>query len=350
MKDTRLERFTQIIENHMSSKHPLFDVLEDAARESSVTTELYSIFAVNIATRTMLSLSEIHACCIQASLDLNPLRTAYGVMTGAEEGGSGKPSEVHSTLMMNALNYHGQVVFNMKPIDVQYQMALIRLLHITGKYKVINKLEESYPGISVMLKDTNIFDTSKIQPTFERLCYYTKLIPPPDFESDKTELENFRKAIEYAIYKTGVVKATVDYCLEQLEVLNNPLEGYLQGVAYAHECLADGMIYKMFCILFAQIDRYKDESEFLNIVYPYFSAHGNYMDVYNGSSEETEGVEATHALREFEKLSELDDSALQFALKGADDFANRNTKIWDELLQLIQPIIQKALNSHYILS
>jgi hypothetical protein len=337
MKTNRLDRFRNFIETHRSSHHPLFDFLEQTALENEITVELYSAFAVNIATRTMLSLSEIHACCIQASLDLNPLRTAYGVMTGAEEGGFGKPGEVHSILMMNALNYHGKVAFGMKPINLRYQMALIRLLYISGKYKTILELEKTYPGISISLGEKGIYDISQFNPTLSNLSSYAGIPLPTNFEKsiDIADLRDFERNILSALHVSGVLNATINYCLQQLDVLNNSLEGYVQGVGYAHECLADGMIYKMFRILYAQIDRYTNEGEFLKMVYPYFAAHGNYMDVYKGFCNETEGVEATHALRELEKLSELDDQALGFAWQGANDFANRNVQIWDELYQLI---------------
>jgi len=337
--EKKLERFVSLISEHKSANHQLFTALEEAAIEGNLTKELYHLFAVNIAARTMLSLPEIHACCIQASLDLDPLRTSYSVMTGAEEGGSGKPKEVHTVLMMNALNYHGKTVFGLQPLNLKYFMSLVRLLHASKKYKQFLKLKESCSGISDEILSPFVNREELID-----ICKRTSILAEIQLPNEPWEtlldIEKVEKEAHRHLLTANVLQETIDYCLAQLDVLTNMKTGYLQGVGFAHEALADGMINKMFRIMYAQINRYPSEDDFMQNVYPYFSAHGNYIEVYNGLSENSEGVEVTHAQRELEKLSQLDNEAMSVAWIGTNDFANRNVRIWDGLMNAIESKIK----------
>lgn len=325
-------QFKKLIKEHKSANHSVFDKIEDLVLKDELTKEQYYLFAVNIATRTMMSLPEIHACCIQASLDLDPLRTTYSVMTGAEEGGSGNPKEVHSVLMMNALNYHGKVVYQMEPINLKYLMSLTRLVYYSQKLFCFYKLEAKYNGIGNDLISCSFINIDEIK----EICI--RMAKKSTIEANFDSLKEVKKAEEIAFNKLiqhGVLKETIDYCLEQMAVLINMKTGYLQGVGFAHEALADGMIDKMFRILYPQVNKYNNYNDFIENVYPYFSAHGNYLEVYNGASEEAEGVEVTHALREIEKLNQLDKEALKTAWIGANNFANRNVKIWDSMMDVL---------------
>ncbi|MCF0061357.1 hypothetical protein MUK70_19140 [Dyadobacter chenwenxiniae] len=339
-----LERFVSLVKDHRSANHPLFAIIESAAKNDTLSREMYSIFSVNIAARTMLSLPEIHACCIQAALDLDPLRTAYSVMTGAEEGGSGKPDQVHSVLMMNALNNHGRIVFELAALDLKCLMALIRLVHACGKYIRLIRIEMAFPGIDSELDFADFTDRSEIIDC----CYRMAISVGIEFDKNAShglaEIEALEKVAEKQLSDFGVLPETVSYCLAQLDVLTKMKTGYLQGVGFAHEALADGMIDSMFKIMYAHRNKYVSEDEFLNSVYPYFEAHGNYIDVYKGLSKESEGVEVIHAQRELEKLSRLDDDALEIAWQGANDFADRNVGIWDGMLAVLQQTAKFAPN------
>lgn len=333
-------RFQTFIKEHNSANHQLFDIIETAAKDDSLTPEAYYLFAVNIAARTMLSLPEIHACCIQASLELDPLRTAYSVMTGAEEGGSGKPKEVHSILMMNALNYHGKVVFGLNPINLKYLMALVRLIYSCKKYHSLLNLENRYEGINQDLNLSSFINKDELIDTIIRMANIAEIELSKENLEIIREIDKIEKIAYERLQASKVLVETIDYCLEQLSVLGNMKSGYLQGVGFAHEALADGMINKMFRILYSQVSKYSSEENFIENVYPYFSAHGNYLEVYNGFSEFSEGIEVTHAQRELEKLSQLDESALIVAWVGANDFANRNVRIWDGIMNKIKPLPQ----------
>ena len=299
---------------------------------------------LNIATRTMMSLPEIHACCIQASLELDPLRTAYSVMTGAEEGGFGKPNEVHSILMMNALNYHGKIIFGLEPINLKYLMALIRFLYTIKKISALQKIESKYSGLNYELELAEFIDKSELIDTSLRMGAITNMEIIADDLTTISKLEKLEKAIYTKLFSLKVLIETINYCLAQLAVLSNMKAGYLQGVGFAHEGLADGMINKMFRVLYSQINKYSSHQEFTENVYQYFSAHGNYIDVYNGLCDFSEGVEVTHAQRELEKLMQLDKQALNVAWLGANDFANRNVLIWDGMLKIIEN--QKSILNH----
>ena len=157
---------------------------------------------------------------------------------------------------------------------------------------------------------------------------------------DANDIEQIEQRTLDSLVASKVLPETLDYCLAQLAVLGRTQAGYLQGVGFAHEGLADGMIYKMFRILFSQIDRYTSRQEFMERVYPYFAAHGNYLDVFNGLAENTDGVEVIHAQRELAKLAQLDSDALDAAWIGANDFADRNVRIWDGIMNALDPTEQ----------
>lgn len=337
-----LLKFETLVREHKSANHPLFVEIEDAAIEGSLTSEIYQQFAINIATRTMLSLPEIHACCIQASLDLDPLRTAYSVMTGAEEGGFGKPKEVHTVLMMNSLNYHGKIVFGLEPIKLQELMALVRLVYSSNKF--INYL--NLKSICVDIQESQLskfIDTDELIDTCKRMLYITGLKWENKSWKSVEDVVLLNKMAYQTLLEKNVLRETIDYCIAQLDVLVNMKTGYLQGVGFAHEGLADGMINKMFRILYAQVNAYSSPEDFMLNVYPYFSAHGNYIDVYLGLAENSEGVEVTHAQRELEKLAQLDSEALNSAWIGANDFANRNARIWDGIMAVYESSLNKQL-------
>lgn len=331
-----LTRFETLIREHRSALHPLFAYVETAAMHGSLSPESYTLFAANIAARTMLSLSEIHACCIQASLDLDPLRTAFSVMTGAEEGGFGKPDRVHTVLMMNALNYHGQVVFGLPSLDIRYLMALARLLYTSRQYRLLLEVEQSNEGIRERLQRCGLMDATELVHTCRRMATIAGIELPCDPWDDVDEIERIEQLALDSLIISKVLPETIDYCLAQLAVLGRTQAGYLQGVGFAHEGLADGMIYKMFRIMFSQVDRYASRKEFMERVYPYFGAHGNYLDVFNGVAENTDGVEVVHAQRELAKLAQLDSDSLEAAWIGANDFADRNVRIWDGILSAIE--------------
>lgn len=297
---------------------------------------MYLLFSANIAARTMMSLSEIHACCIQASLDLDPLRTAYSVMTGAEEGGSGNPNQVHTVLMMKALNYHGAVVFGLPPLDLKYLMALVRLLYITRKYKNLIALQNIYPDIIHTLNEIKIIDLAELADVSGRMANLCHIELSSRFSIDIEEMKQVEQEAIEKLYMEKVVQETIDYCFAQFDILESKKSGYIQGVGFAHESLADGMIYSIFRIMFFQLSKYTSRSEFINEVYPYFSAHGNYIEVFEGLAEDASGVELTHARRELKKLSQLDSCALKAAWQGANDFSNRNVLVWDGIMRRIK--------------
>lgn len=338
MPDHDLSRFTTLINEHRSALHPLFSYIESAALSGSLTSDAYLLFSTNIASRTMLSLPEIHACCIQASLDLDPLRTAYSVMTGAEEGGFGKPHKVHTILMMNALNYHGRVVFGLTALDIRDFMARVRLLYTARRLRSLLELESSgNTGICHRLQQCGLLDSSELAHTCRRLASVAHVPSHDDVWGDACGIKRIEDQVLDSLIRSKVLPETIDYCLAQLEVLGKTRAGYLQGVGFAHEALADGMIYKMFRILYAQIDRYASRQEFMEHVYPYFAAHGDYIGVFDGVAENTEGVEVIHAQRELAKLGRLDSESLDAAWTGANAFADRNVRIWDGLMNALDP-------------
>jgi hypothetical protein len=342
MRSNELSRFENLVKQHRSASHALFVHVEQAAVDGSLSAESYRLFSTNIAARTMLSLPEIHACCIQAALDLDPLRTAFSVMTGAEEGGFGKPAKVHTVLMMNALNHHGRVVYGLPELNIHLFMALIRLLHASRQYRLLLEVQQN--GKAKILEDLErhgLVHVSELVHTCRRMAAVSEIELPADAWSDPEEIERVEMGALERLAELKVLPETIDYCLAQLDVLVRMRAGYLQGVGFAHEALADGMIFNMFKILFAQIDHYSSRQEFMEHVHPYFSAHGNYLEVLTGQAKDAEGVEVVHAQRELAKLAQLDNEALESAWVGANDFADRNVRIWDGLLNALKSVTQK---------
>lgn len=334
LQDPRLDRFQTLLLEHRSASHALFPTLIELAERGSLTADGYRVFVANLAARTMLTLPEIHASCVQASLDLDRVRTAFGVMTGAEEGGSGKPNAVHTVLMMNALNGHGRVVFGLPPIDLARLMAAVRLAYAVNQLEsFVSAVGDPDGAAGQRLRQSAIFDypgTLRLAGQLSGRCGYSMTQP-----SVREDLRRLGEISTRVLGEYAIVPETIDYCDRQLSVLTDPRPGYLQGVGFAHEGLADGMIFRIFLIVYAGLHHYGSENEFMDLVYPYFRAHGDYLAIVRGGLARDDGVEAVHARREFAKLAELDDESLSAAWEGANEFADRNARVWDGILNCV---------------
>src|SRR6186713_3312583 len=94
------ESIKAIVKSHRAASHRVFKEITRACVTRQICGEQYRLFATNLATRTVFTLSEILAACLSAALDLDFLRIAYSIMTAADEGGFGKPTCVHPKLML----------------------------------------------------------------------------------------------------------------------------------------------------------------------------------------------------------------------------------------------------------
>ncbi|HWB09539.1 MAG TPA: hypothetical protein VG826_09955 [Pirellulales bacterium] len=116
----------ELLKEHRQELEGILDALKRIYFQKS----RYECFVVNYAARTMLTLPSVFANCLDAALDLDATRAAFGAQTAAEEGGNGRPDKVHPVLMMNALNAHGHACYGTDPIELKDLMLTVRLFHV----------------------------------------------------------------------------------------------------------------------------------------------------------------------------------------------------------------------------
>jgi uncharacterized protein YifE (UPF0438 family) len=336
MKDNNLLQFEEILKNHRAANHPLFEYLNKKS-ETGLTAQEYQAFAMNYVARTVWTLPEVAAAGAEAAQDFRVKATAYSSATFFEEGGGGKPKKVHSKLMMDAINYHGKAVYGkeFQEIDAKKILDITRAAYEAMQAQAFNTLDDSLKKI---ISDLGIFN---FEATNKNINQVIKEYLPNKEEIQSGEMVNphymsVALSMISELKKMGIHDNVISYGFEQLAVMKSQERGKLQGCAYAHEGLADDMMLNVFKIMRSGAEKYKSgRREFDKKVYPYFSAHGDYYAMADGTLEVNAGggVEAVHARREREKIEELPEEYIKSALKGATEFADRQASVWDGILE-----------------
>lgn len=330
------EDFQTLLTTHPAAKHPFFDFLNEKAAIGLSASE-YNAFAINYAARTAWTIPEVAAAGLQAAIDFRVKATAYSAATLFEEGGEGNPEKAHSMLMQNALNYHGKAVYgdDFNPVDIKKILDVTSAAYFATQAMAFQALDDTAVQ---QLKQRGIFDFSAIDARLNRTI--SDYLPGTDtiLSSDnaKPHYAGVALALISELKSMGVCDEVIAYGFEQMDVMRSPVRGKLAGTAFAHEGFADGMMLQVFKILQASMDKYPGgKEEFDDNVYEYFSAHGDYYAMARGDFEVNQGsgVEAVHAKREIEKIKELSPEMLEAAYKGAEQFAERQSYVWDAIMR-----------------
>lgn len=322
-----VERIQQAVHDHRSSTHALFARLRQRAEKGELTGEEFRFAAANITARTIFTLSEILKGCTEATLDLSHVRIAHSVMTAADEGGFGKPDRVHPKLMMDSINNHLIKAFGEKEIDIRPIYFAIQGRHLASELKEHMDIGKKLPDTEREKMDRLFFFNEKLA----RLRSLARGIHETDqdaTDSIEDELQSTFAALSAFLESQDISPETVEYCDHQLRLLNNPEPGYLAGVNFAHEHLADELFAGLYAVTSADQHRYPDGS-FEAVTYDYIREHGDYAARHRGESPVLKGVEEIHAERERTKLRALKPEHLPAALRGAMDFSDRNASVWD---------------------
>ena len=393
-----------------NAKQPDFFAYLDKKSENGLTAKEYQSFAVNFIARTLFTVPEVAASTYRAATDLRMTGVSLGAKTLFEEAGK-NPEQNHAALLVKAINYHGTSVYGQKyePINPKEIMDLFKLLYDSGNVASIKQIagdidKSKFVARIVSAKEkaidqrfcfTHHMDNSLLDACSQAVRGYKITRPPADAESiemDKRHQEyserpngsswtdeerkalrqiiNRReeKILEYQdenkdyinmtrtalmLAKKGVCPEVINYGIDQLQIMDSEAKGKLAGCAFAHEGLADNMMFHIFKILYADVKKYKGgEDEFNREVYPYFSAHGDYKTMAKGEIEvnKGKGVEDIHASREIEKISELlhdYDTVAQNAYDGAKEFIARQNAVWNGMMQAMERTHRIATISQY---
>ena len=339
MKNDNLSPFRQLLQNHPVMHPPLYPYLAEKSLTNGLTADAYKIVVTNLAAKTGLTLLRILIAAAEGARELDPKITAYTVITALEEAGDGKPKHVHTLLMMKSLNYHGKIVFNMPTINLKDIQNLQILLDNIDR---LLTFQVSTAGLNAnLVQDIQLISNlDGLEAATLKLAKKQELTDQSMLRLKQGDLKRIKADATAALVELGVLPEVIAYGQEELYAQRTGRAGYIQGVTFAGEAVADDMLLNLFKIIFKDIEKYQascEQSElpedFERYVLPYFAAHGEYLAHIQGREAiEEKQTEVIHAQREFAKLSRLDTESRAEALQGARDFADRNLNVWNGIL------------------
>ncbi len=344
--DNRLQPFRELLDTYRAKYDQSLGAIVEKYEHTGLTGEEYRIFRANYLARTMFTMPEAVAATLQACLDFSPKRTVYGAMTVIEEGGEGKIDQLHPSLMMQSLNAHGIEAFGLESLDVKELMQLIRLLdNLCQSIALENTVGSLSDHDKQILLDSGTIDVDGLKVQCQRQAIKLGILNKSDSTIAQDTLSAIQASVLRRFKEIGVTPEIIDYGLGQLRAMRNSEPGYIEGVAYAHEGLADNVMYDVFRILYADKEKYKCPENFMKETYPYFAVHGDYISMIGGKPNPGDGVEALHALREIEKILELPPEDHEAALRGAHGFAVRNERGWKGLENAMNACVSETAKS-----
>jgi hypothetical protein len=171
----------------------------------------------------------------------------------------------------------------------------------------------------------------------------------------RSDLRDILADATATLIEKGVLPEVIAYGKRELYAQRTGRVGFIQGVTFAGEAVADDMLLSLFKVMYTDLGKYKGPvgqndlpEDFEQNGLPYFAAHGEYLAIINGQETvEEKKTEIIHAQREFAKLSQLDTDELAEAFEGAQDFADRNLKVWNGILAgllINDPQLQRCRN------
>jgi hypothetical protein len=355
MHQNDLAPFHELLHTHPVTRPPLFRYLAEQAVQGTLTGEAYRTVATNLAVKTGLTLPRILVAAAEGAQALDPTITALTTQTAVEEAGSGEPREVHTLLMIRALNYHGKVVFGLPPLKLKDMQELQVLLDHSTRLLAFRVLTAGLEAATVRrLEDISSLDG--LESVTLRRAQRQGFIGQKGQQLQHDDLEYIQASVLATLMEQGVLPEVIDYGQQELYAHRTGRVGYIQGVTFAGEAVADEMLFSLFQVMYKDLDHYRGRigqyglpEDFVCHVLPYFAAHGEYLAMVQGhATADDKKTEVIHAQRELAKLSCLDTEARTQALHGAQDFADRNLRVWNGMLTellLRDPQLQHSVNT-----
>jgi hypothetical protein len=241
--------------------------------------------------------------------------------------------------MMRALNYHGETAFGLRSVDFKELQELQILIDD------VSRLLAFETAISRMSADEarELELASGLDGVEAATLRRAKRHGFVDHKASRchgSDLRDIRTDATATLIEKGVLPEVIAYGQQELYAQRTGRAGYIQGVTLAGEAVADDMLFSLFKVMYADLGKYERPvgendlpRDFEENVLPYFAVHGEYLAIVNRQETvEEKKTEIIHAQRELAKLSQLDTDELAEAFEGAQDFADRNLKVWNGIL------------------
>jgi hypothetical protein len=112
----KLDPVIEEFKSHQALDHPLFSYLEEQSK-SGFNSRQFQIYRDNFFYRTELTIPSVAKTIEKAALEGDLVTVAETISNLYDEGGYGDPNKVHSKLLLDSHNLHGEKIFGLIPID-----------------------------------------------------------------------------------------------------------------------------------------------------------------------------------------------------------------------------------------
>ena len=283
MHQDSLNPFIEIVQNHPVMRAPLFPYLAEKALSDTFTGEVYQIVVTNVAAKTGLTLPRILIAATEGARALEPTITAFTTKTAAEEAGSGEPKEVHTLLMMRALNYHGKVAFALPSLKLKEVQELQISLDSATRLLTFQMAAEGLDAAAVRNIEL-IAGLDGLEAATLKLAKKQGFVDRQALRLHRSNLLHMQADATATLMEQGVLPEIIAYGQQELYAQRTGRVGYIQGVTFAGEAVADDMLLNLFKVMYKALDKYKGPigqhglpEDFEQYVLPYFAAHGEYL-------------------------------------------------------------------------
>lgn len=109
------EDFTKKIKNHPALNHELFDYLKEESK-TGFNSQQFALYRDNFFSRTRYTIPSVAYAIIAAGLAEDHYSISQSVKNLYDEGGAGNVEKIHSKLLLNSHNIHGEKIFGLQPL------------------------------------------------------------------------------------------------------------------------------------------------------------------------------------------------------------------------------------------
>ncbi len=138
------------LQGHRALNHPLWALLEGQSQEGFNPVQ-FKIYRDNFFFRTELTIPSVARVIEKAALNGDLKTVAEMVRNLYDEGGYGDENKIHSKLLLDSHNKHGERVFEVEPLDalrnVQYSDCLVQAVYDYRESKIA-VFDQPYPYIA----------------------------------------------------------------------------------------------------------------------------------------------------------------------------------------------------------
>lgn len=141
----------QELMQHRALNHDFFQFLKEQSQSNGFNARQFVIYRDNFFYRTELTMPSVARAIEKAALSGDFQTVADMVRNIYDEGGYGDPNKVHSRLLLDSHNEHGEKIFGIDRLerlkDVKKSMFLLPATHEYRKSKIA-VFNKSYPYIA----------------------------------------------------------------------------------------------------------------------------------------------------------------------------------------------------------